>query len=426
MKPKNKLQRRVVELSDQLPKITQEQKQFGYTNCLGRYGVVSRNRIFCFECSHKWQGDTSKKKQNCPNCNEKIKLQKNTIDEDYGYLFFFDRQEDFQVIRVLFVHKTMKRGKKPEFYSSEVAQYWIDQNGKLTTMAKLRGNGFTSTQWIFHTKLEIRVDRSYHDKYSIYPCKIYPKGKIISQIKRNGFKTGFYGIRPQVFFTNLLTNPRVETLLKTRQLTLLNTAIKNPQKIEKYWNSIKLCIRNNYQIQEADIWFDYLELLEFFGKDLRNTKFICPDDLHTAHNRLVDKKRNKIRREKLHKLKEDIQKAQMKYRKEKEHFFNLMFSDKELIVKPINHVKDFLVEGDMLRHCIFVNEYYKKQNSLLLSARINDTVVETIEVSLSRMEIVQARGYKNKPTKHNRRIVKLVKDNLPQIIELHQKESKRA
>ncbi|WP_211253759.1 PcfJ domain-containing protein [Flavobacterium daejeonense] len=44
-------------------------------------------------------------------------------------------------------------------------------------------------------------------------------------------------------------------------------------------------------------------------------------------------------------------------------------------------------EGDALNNYLFTNEYFKKKDSLIFSARIDNTPIETIEVSFSKMKI---------------------------------------
>lgn len=39
------------------------------------------------------------------------------------------------------------------------------------------------------------------------------------------------------------------------------------------------------------IWFDYLDLLRYFHKDLHNAHYVCPDNLKKEHDKLVIKKR---------------------------------------------------------------------------------------------------------------------------------------
>ena len=64
-------------------------------------------------------------------------------------------------------------------------------------------------------------------------------------------------------------------------------------------------------------------------------------------------------------------------------------------------------------HC--VGGYHTKKDSLILSATINGKRIETVEVSLSQMKVVQCRGVCNSNTKYHDRIIKLVEDNVEQI-----------
>ena len=72
-------------------------------------------------------------------------------------------------------------------------------------------------------------------------------------------------------------------------------------------------------------------------------------------------------------------------------------------------------EGKALHHCLFTNEYYLKEQSLILSARIEGKRIETIEVSLETMKIIQCRGLQNKNTEYHDSIIDLVHRNIKQI-----------
>ena len=64
-------------------------------------------------------------------------------------------------------------------------------------------------------------------------------------------------------------------------------------------------------------------------------------------------------------------------------------------------------------HC--VGGYYSKVDSLILSACIDGKRIETIEVSISQLKVIQSRGVCNKNTKHHDRIIKLVEQNISLI-----------
>lgn len=68
-----------------------------------------------------------------------------------------------------------------------------------------------------------------------------------------------------------------------------------------------------------------------------------------------------------------------------------------------------------MHHCVYANKYYDKPNSLILSARINDKRIETVEVDLKQMKVVQCYGACDKFTLYHDRIVNLVNNNMNMI-----------
>jgi hypothetical protein len=417
------LQKQVVELSSKLPAVTKKQIQWGYDKCLSRYVVLCRKTLYCLECGYGWKDDPSVqpviKDCICQSCKAKL-IVKHVYSKNYEeteYYAIVTVVGDFQVVRMLCLKKFMKKGVKAQLDYSEVMQHWIASNGTITTLQKqVRGFSYYFDLWIFNSELKIRSnsDRS-KQRQLLNPLKIYPYKKILPILRRNGFKGHFYGCVPHVMFSRLLNVPLYETLLKAKQIELVKKYIDEVHHIVQHWRSIKICIRNGYIINDPSMYFDYLDLLTHFQKDLRSPKYLCPDDLMRAHDRFVNKKRAVEREANLKKQLKKIKKHQAIYEKQKQQFFGLQFQDKELVVKVIESVKDFFEEGDYHRHCVYINEYYTKQDSLVFSAKINGIPVETVEVSLSQLKIKQARGRGNKSTKHHKKILELVNKNMHQI-----------
>lgn len=81
----------------------------------------------------------------------------------------------------------------------------------------------------------------------------------------------------------------------------------------------------------------------------------------------------------------------------------------------LEHVREFFEEGNRLNHCVFNSKYYERDDSLILSARINGEPIETIEVSLEEVKVVQSRGLSNEPTEYHDEIISLVNNNLHRI-----------
>ncbi len=426
MKPKTKLEKQVVELSTQLPKITEKQAQWAYEKCFDSYAARLRNNLYCLDCGHTWK-DESPDWHNelvgctCPKCNTELKMFQNNHNGNCRKTEYFSvltTMGNFQVHRVIIIHKDMKKKTPSRNHYSEVIQHWIGIDGRKTTIS-LACNGMSMyyDQWVYGSSLEVRTasdQSSMRDDLDVFP--VYPVRKILPIIKRNGFKVNFHDIKIHKLFSMIISDSLAETFIKTKQFSLLRYYSEAKGNISATWLvPIKICIRNNYIIKDITTWIDYIQLLIYFRKDLSNSKFVCPDDLKLAHDRLVAKKRAIQKRQKLHQMRQEIEEAQVQYIAQKEKFFGLEFVSKNITVKVIESVRDFMEEGDELYHCVFTNEYYKKADSLVLSARIENKPIETVEVSLSDMKIVQARGLRNKTSKYHKDILSLVNSNLHQI-----------
>jgi len=420
MKPKNKFQKQVFEASKTLSTLTKTQIKWAYQNCLEHVGRRLKSGVInCLECGHSW-----KSKQTlidsvcgctCPNCRMSLKLQDTLkrVFKDYQYLCIVTAYDGFQVLRFIYVESYARVGEKARYYHSEVVQRWIAPNGKYETIARTRPMSYYADNWTFRSNLEIRPEREHHN---IRPACIYPRMQLIPELKRSGFDGNFYRINPFSLFRTLLSYNRAETLLKARQTNLLKYFIINGfDRIENYWSSIKVCIRNGYQIKDASIWRDYIDLLRFFGKDLHNAKYVCPADLNAEHDRYVIKKREWQKRQDKEKAKIKAMEAEKSFKEMKSRFFGIQFSDGLIQVNVLESVLEIMEESDALHHCAFVNNYHLKPDSLILSACIGDQKIETVEISLSQLKVLQCRGAHNKNTEYHDRIIKLVNKNISVI-----------
>ena len=95
----------------------------------------------------------------------------------------------------------------------------------------------------------------------------------------------------------------------------------------------------------------------------------------------------------------------------KSKFFGIRFTDGTIQVHVLESVQEFLEEGVTMHHCVFDNAYYLKENSLILSATIEGRRIETVEVNLDTLKVVQSRGVCNKNTEYHDQIVSLVNAN---------------
>ena len=189
----------------------------------------------------------------------------------------------------------------------------------------------------------------------------------------------------------------------------------NPHGIDQYWAAYKIALRKHYNIIDIALWCDYVDMLRRLGKDFHSPKYVCPENLQEAHDTAQrklqtqrDKKAEAQRRLKAIENEERFQAL-------KAPFFGITFTDGTIEVRVLESVAEYMEEGKALHHCVFTNEYYFKKQSLILSARIDGKRIETIEVSLETMKVIQCRGLQNKNTEYHDRIIDLVNRNIRQI-----------
>lgn len=254
----------------------------------------------------------------CTACEGKLKMQGyNQVHfKEVEYSAVLNVCHGYQVVRIISSHKHMKKNTSPIYFHKEVMQHWINFNGEVRTMS-LNTNVFSNVYdaWQYHSPLEIRP-KDFQDspKFRINPYKIYPNTKVLPVLKRNGFKSGFYNIAPQILFTSLLKDNITETLLKSSQTSLLSYyLLSHEQHIKQNWQAVKTCLKNNYKIEDYKIWKDYITLLRWFKKDLSCPVFVCPKNLHEVHDSLVAKKRAIQRKNYLLKMRSEIMSAQAVY-----------------------------------------------------------------------------------------------------------------
>ena len=159
------------------------------------------------------------------------------------------------------------------------------------------------------------------------------------------------------------------------------------------------------------MWIDYIKMLERCGRDIQSPKYICPANLQEEHDRYM-RKEHILEAKK--KRAEDIRKAQEReasFKEQKEKFFGIRINDGEIEVKVLESVEEYRQEAESQHICLFSAAYDQRESSLILSARIDGRIIETIEVDLRTLRVVQSRGVCNQNTDYHDRIINLINAN---------------
>lgn len=424
MKPRTRIQKEVALLSAGLPSITKSQKKYAIQHCFEHIGKkYADGRIVCTECGHVWKGDGPLTDAlcgcRCPNCEMKLDVQstRRRVFRSSVYYGVITTCKGYQVIRFYLIHSYKQVGHAARYDFTEVVQRWISAEGKVVTISRPRCMALFYYYDIWNEFAPMEVRRKDSITYHIKPECWYSHKRFIPGLIRNGFKGDFHGISPFSLLVRLLSDSRCETLLKAGQIAMLRYAVGSSCSLDDYWSSIKICIRNGYIIPDGVMWKDYVDALRYLGKDIHNAKFVCPSNLTEAHDQAMAKRLEKRRKERIEEEKKRILAEEDEYRELKSRFFGLSFTDGTIHVRVLESVREFYEEGKAMHHCVFSNEYYKKTDSLILSATIEGKRVETVEVGLDRLKVIQSQGVCNTCTEHHDKIVRLVNRNMKKIRE---------
>ena len=412
MKPRNKFEKAVLEQSKHLRPITKTQSKWAFRECIDHFAYrLPKGRTTCMDCGHSWIMNKHRETCTCPHCRAKLQV-KETYErklQQKQYFTILTTCGEFQVLRMFLLIVGMEKGYKAQTSIIEIGQYWWNMQGRKAVVAIQRVLGHYVDTFSYYSPMAIRNDNEAYQHIVYSP--IYPKFKVTDILRRNGFKDNFYGIMPTQFIPALLTDSRVETLLKAGRTDHLRYFLGNRRTFEELWQSYKIAVRNGYEIVDISLWSDYVDTLRRLGKDIHNPKYLCPTDLKGEHDRRHEELLRQRERKEIEQKQKKAMEDEKRFKELKSKFFGICFTDGTIQVHVLESVQEHLEEGVSMHHCVFSNAYYLKEDSLILSATIEGKRIETIEVSLRTLEVVQSRGVCNKNTEYHEQIVNLVNAN---------------
>lgn len=436
MRPRNEAERKVAELSAKLPAITEKQKQWAKDTCFEKIGYYNKGEVWCMSCGRVHEKAASPlgidlvgDETVCPHCGTHLKLKnsRKRKSTERWYFTIATTCRGFQVFRHFIIERSMYKvsenisgGHEPYFSINEAVQNWITEDGKEYIMARpCKPIPHVYDAWDFRKPMSIkdkgsgRLRYSYSpDKYDINSEFVYPARRVIPKLKRNGFTFRCNRVSASSLAVMLLTDNEAEMLIKTKQYDLLyQKSVRGiPQDIKP---SINICNRNGYRVKDASLWMDYIHLLQHFNMDTRNAKYVCPADLNKEHDKLLKRRNREEERQREIDRMREAQGWEKTYVKEKGRFFGICFGNEHIVITVVQSVAEMAEEGKAMHHCVYACGYYKKKESLILSAKDKDgNRIETIELNLKTFKVVQSRGVCNSNTPMHDEIINLINNNI--------------
>lgn len=423
MEPKTKLQKQVIKLSEKLPALTPCQRKWAVKKCFEFEGFYRAKKIWCVECGDVFEAKESFLSHTligatCPCCGKHLKVtssRKRKYAPNNVYFTIVTTLQGFQVLRHYIASKSARIGQPADYRTNEAVQNWISPKGVEVIIARLATYyGGAYDNWSWNTRMEIRQDSYIDSKYHIWSRHIKTI-RLLPKLKYAGIDDNYYGITPDMLFRMLLRYPFVETLIKQNDRALLEYMEQHISQVAKHWPSLKIARRHGLKFDKhSDIrmYFDYLDMSDAIGRDMRSPKYLCPKSLKAAHDEVLKIKQKLDARIEVAKKRDQALKDEGLYQKLRGKFLDIAFGDELIQLHVLQSVVEFLEEGCEMHHCVFANKYYKNSDSLIMSARIKGERIETVEVSLRTMKVIQSRGVRNEITQYHKRIIGLVENNM--------------
>lgn len=418
MKPRTKFEKAVAAPNERLTAISSKVIAWAIKKVVPHIAFrTSEHKCTCGDCGMKFDYKGKDKSVSCPHCGSRLQVN-DTLKRKMTETTYFSSLEvvdGLQVQRVFLLKVAYRKGEAMKMNYWEVCRMWLNSEGKLAVTARARTLGHYMDSFNWSSQIDLK--RLYDVYWVISDTYAYPRYRVLPELRRNGMKGKLPDCHPTRLMNALLADSRIETMMKSRDLQAVGYFVHHLSDLDRCWHSYKIAARNHYQPSDYGIWCDTIRLLEQCGKDIHNTKYICPQNLKAEHDYWLHKKMGEDEKRKNKEQMQRAKRQEAKFYKEKSCYFGITITDNDLVISVLDTLEAFQAEGNAMHHCVFQCEYYAKEESLILSAHDKEgNRIETIEFSLTEGKVIQSRGVCNKNTEHHDRIIHLVNANAHRIL----------
>lgn len=453
MKPRTKFEYLIVSLDKNIKGNKSKAIKWAMENHIKKIAYRQKSgEIKCGTCNHIFNEEKPKDRFKrhdiiCPECGKSLIIFEPRKRKLYDSTIFstLHTKRGIQVQRVFRLDVEFIRNKDCKKTIREMFRMWIDKEGHSAVTGLRRNMCYYNDIFSWTSDFELRrLNETY---ISLADSYVYPVYRLIPELKRNGLKRLNDELNPYILMKSLLADHRIETLFKSKDKKAFTHFFTHQYHLNLCWDSYKIAKRKGYKIKDYQMWCDMIKLLKRCGKDIRSTRYICPKDLRTEHDRWNekvmkieraewDKRRIEYERERIEreiewekqrleieqKNLEQAKNRETKFIKMKSCYFGIVITDDEIEISVLDSIKSYLEESTAMHHCVYSNQYYEKPDSIILSAHYpNGERIETIEFSLKENKVIQCYGKYNKETELHDRIINLVNENAYRFIDAKRK-----
>lgn len=356
----------------------------------------------------------------------------------YSCFTIYTNMKQWEVKRLYRIY-SRKSKSITHYFFVEILREFSDGANKFY-FGKRRMMGSYYDSFSFGSEIELRGN---HYNWSGYRISDLFQLSMDSRSQHRGKQIACETIDPKELGRVICDNPVAENMFKTDD-PLFRWLLYRPHP-KKVCRAITLAKRHGFEFNERTtaVWFDMIQSIIYCKKDWHNPVYIAPDDLMATHDQFTTMARRKYERDaearrrrraevehqrEVAELQERLERdktANEAYIKRRKRFYPMVLTDGLISCKVLPDVQAFMDEGNTMDHCVFRCRYYEKPYSLILSARIGDQRIETIEVDLKSYTIKQCYGKHDQFTMYHDRIKSLVNDQMDVIKQYNRNRVKK-
>ena len=345
--------------------------------------------------------------------------------DNYCYFTLFTNIAELEVKRLYRGYRFPDKSTTHYFFVEIIREF--SEREKKAYCAKLRqGMSYYYDSYCFNSDIELRDNRKNY--YGYQSSWLFGLSCASHEMSDNN-RVACEWVNPKELARVICNNPVAETLHKNNDelfgWLLWGTYAK------QICRSITIAKRHGFVFnhETTALWFDMVRAILYCKKDYRNPVYVAPKDLRATHDKFItmrnnhEERRRREMEERKHRKEEEALMARLQrekaaneaYIKRRKRFYDMILTDGLIECRVLRDVQDFENEGKEMEHCVFRCKYYEKPYSLILSARIGNKRIETIEVDLSKYKVIQCYGKRDHFTMHHKRILDLINSQMDTI-----------
>lgn len=332
-------------------------------------------------------------------------------------MWAFNTTQTINGMKMTKCYKAHRIGRDAVFTSFDLCLIRAERDGQTAWAGRSTGMGVVDS-FSHNGQVSVKQQQSWYEYYLCNPT-----------LRSTGKADPYAVVRCQNYNSYMFKeDSRIETLANSGDVhdkELLAQIIEWEKPLPKHvWSAYKVAKRHGYDFQgEMWRWIMLVNLLRMNKRDYRNPVYVCPKNLVETCSVMIDvrdkaliKERARRMEEERMRIIEEDKKALENFIRNKSRYFGIAFGEDNINISVLDSIEAYKEEGNAMDHCVFSASYWKKDGTLILSARnSNGKRLATIELSLKNWQVLQCRGKHNSTPRRYDEIVNLVNKNVWQF-----------